>query len=312
MKGSTVVFILDGSIDFEGAYDKTEDLNRFPWVGKLNDFICEVSQCELNQLKFVDNFYTRLYQFFSDVTDNDHSIAGPLMQQFSEKFPKAARGKDEADSFDCLMAEPYRDGFVYIAVWNNEGESLPIECQVVKDQPELYSRNAFLIGKYPLSTKDFISRSKLLFNNLDFHEDIEAGLKDLKAGTYDQFSLQFVYALRTLHEAYEQTKQEVSQNDLDLQLINSHSAIVASTPIACTRESKSKSKFYFDLGNTGEPREYICEFHLKLDRFNDGRIIDQFEKIDGKDLRKNNRLYFGMPMYEGSKRFIVAHIGKHL
>lgn len=308
MKGSTVVLVIGGSLDFDEGFGKTNILDNFPWVEKLHNFISIASKCELNQFKFVDNFYEILLCYFTKVSNQDHSTVGVLLQQFSEKFPKINCTNDQDELLNLIKSEPYNDGFAYFAMDSSKsGIPNSVECE-----NELYRKNANLLGEYPLSISKFFSRSKLLFSNLDFHEDIEDGFSEIKAGRYDEFTHQFVFALQILDETYLLTDIETSQNDKDLKLINAHSVNVAGNPIACTRETKSKHRFSFDIDGTGQSKEYICEFHLKLDRYDTGRIIDQFEKIDGKDRRKNNRVYFGMPIHKGRKRFIVAHMGKHL
>jgi len=204
----------------------------------------------------------------------------------------------------------------YGEVWNGEfigyyGQGKPIPNVhtnlVVNCASSLYALNYKNLGEYPTNEASFINRSKLMFSNISYHENIQSTLSTVKSGNFALYSVEFARTLEALHNAFPKLTNKGHYKP-DLEIIKAESGISGRT-MDCTVQGSDKSalKQDFDIitlsGDVSKHKKLNCEFHLKINFDNQGRkLTNGFY----------NRAYFGLPLINGKKYIALLHLGKHL
>jgi hypothetical protein len=199
----------------------------------------------------------------------------------------------------------FRGGFASVYYQTQQWPSIQATIHV-SSQSNVYELNCLNLERYPLSNINFTARAELLFNNINFHSKFSETLLTVKSGKFEDYTVEFVRAIRALHNAVPKLTAR-GHNPPDLLTISSESGILGRT-MSCTPQGKNKSglnysfDIYLEKEGKFEEVNMSCEYHLKINFDNTG------EKINSDFY---NRAYFGLPLIEGRKRITLAFMGKH-
>lgn len=178
---------------------------------------------------------------------------------------------------------------------------------VVKNNKELLSLNYFNLEEFPINEKSFSDRSKLIFNNINFHNDFEKTLGTVKNNDFKKYSIEFTRSLKTLHNAFPRLTNK-GHNPPDLKIIRDESSKSGRT-MGCTVQGANKQELCnksFEIKcieNLIHIKNNLnCEYHLKIN----------FDNNDQKVNKKfYNRAYFGLPLINNKKYIALLHLGCH-
>lgn len=166
------------------------------------------------------------------------------------------------------------------------------------------SKNSEFIALQHNGKKQFIEWSKLNYNNIDFHSDLESTLDTILAGTYLDYKNLITNSLNSLNQASYEFSTDPQGNQDELIRISEYTSRFGKQ-LSCTRQGANKPKFAFPKTQDGSSEMINCEYHLKVN-WNDR----------GDRLERDNyvRIYFGLKYYDdiGIKKVKLAHIGRHL
>ncbi|WP_440890169.1 hypothetical protein [Vibrio sp. WZ-1] len=212
-----------------------------------------------------------------------------------------------------------------IAVINNQQPTLPRHYSFVLSKtyrwptvaPELHteswsntlSLNSKFIANNHANAEEFISWSKMNYEYLDFHPNLENTLNTIQIGTYTDYKQLLSHGLNTLNQSYHSISTDANQNQADLNII-SHLTHQLGQQLGCSRQGNNKVPTVFKKPSLVTPQgdETInCEYHLKIDIKDNGQPIPRGR---GNPVR----IYFGLKSYNEyeRKQLKLAHMGKHL
>ncbi len=201
----------------------------------------------------------------------------------------------------------FRNSFISVYLQGNSTANAFEQSIIVRCSNELRELNISNLENYPMSEKKFTERAKLLFCNINFHDDFETTLSTVKSGDFKLYSIEFTRALRSLHNAVPNLS-DTGNNQQDLITIRNETAIAGRT-MGCTVQGSNKQglcnksfDIYDHQGNLHSLKNLNCEYHLKIDFDNTGSKLNH-------DLY--NRAYFGLPLLAGKKYIALLHLGKH-
>lgn len=310
VEGSTRIAVISDSLlliddSTQSSFEATQ-LYR-----QLSNFVIESKKCALNSIELVvEKMYPCLQDYFSKLTKDPSFVQILIVEftkHFNEYFSKSILTEDEA--INLVKKEPYNDSYAY-TILNLSGKCEGDFCHLnyVVDSVSLDQFNIDLLKNHPVSEEHFIARSELMFDNLQFHPNTAETLKTVRTGTFKDHTFQIVQSLQTLGYSQSNLSPCISANDADRTQISSWSSKYGANSLSCTGQGSNKPRFNFLLSDSEDELSINCESHLKLNFNNNG------EKIEERDERgsKNNRLYFGIHMHNGTKKLLVAHIGEHL
>ncbi|MDX2370946.1 MAG: hypothetical protein QNK36_21505 [Colwellia sp.] len=205
----------------------------------------------------------------------------------------------------CAEGPIFRGNFasVYFQVdhWPNISEAVH-----VSSSSNLYELNCQNLERYPISNSNFSERAEVLFSNVIFHPKFSETITTVKTGNFEDYSVEFVIALRALHNAVPLLTDK-GHNPPDLTIIKTETGKLGRT-MDCSPQGPNKNGLYYDFKifkdekDNFKKKKINCEYHLKINFDNTG------EKLN-KDYY--NRAYFGLPLIDGKKRIVLAFMGKH-
>lgn len=200
----------------------------------------------------------------------------------------------------------FRNNFISAYLKGNIAYNLE-QAVVVRCFNELRELDISNLKNYPIDEKSFTERAKLLFCNINFHDDFEATLSTVKSGDFKLYSIEFTRALLSLHNAVPKLSN-TGNNQKDLITIRNETAVAGRT-MGCTVQGSNKEglcnksfKIHDHQGDVHSLTNLNCEYHLKIDFDNTGNKLN-------RDLY--NRAYFGLPLLAGKKHIALLHLGKH-
>ncbi|MBQ4878422.1 hypothetical protein J8M21_14510 [Pseudoalteromonas luteoviolacea] len=168
------------------------------------------------------------------------------------------------------------------------------------------SLNSKFIADNHTNVQEFISWSKINYEYLDFHPNLENTLSTIQVGTYTDYKQLLSHGLNALNQSYHLISTEANQNQADLNII-SHLTHQLGHQLNCSRQGRNKIPTVFNKPNSAEDETINCEYHLKIDTTDNRHPIP---RGTGNPVR----IYFGLKSYNEyeRKQFKIAHIGKHL
>ncbi|WP_114765306.1 hypothetical protein [Vibrio rhodolitus] len=201
---------------------------------------------------------------------------------------------------------PRHYSFVLCSTYNWPAVSPDLHTNSWSDTLTLNSK---FIANNHANVKEFVSWSKLNYEYLDFHPNLESTLRTIQVGTYQDYKLLLSHGLNTLNQSYHLISTDANQNQADLNVI-SHLTDQLGQQLNCSRQGSNKVPTEFKKPNLVLPagNETInCEYHLKIDTRDNGQPIPYGR---GNPVR----IYFGLKSYAEyeRKQFKLAHMGKHL
>lgn len=207
-------------------------------------------------------------------------------------------------------AENYKNPFpiIYLfvcednSIWPNLDESA-----YTNNWSHTSTLNSKLICEITNDLEGFVDLCRKNFEFIDFHDDIISTIKTIPGDFHKDFIISILHALNVLNQAYHKISTEPNKNLQDLQTIVQLSDTLG-LRLNCTRQGSNKveREFDFPVETNRNGKEIInCEYHLKIDNYDNGQPIASNNKV---------RIYFGLKSYNElpRKRMTVAHIGKHL
>jgi hypothetical protein len=307
------------SISFGSAYSVPDLINCDEiedFIGMLGKAIQSFNVSKFNKIEFAKDLFDFKIngQAFQDRLLKAVNDDFGLFSGFLDQIDKSIGGnrsdhrytqtmQDEIASQDYLTL-PYKYSY-------SQGESgIPSPLNsIVTSYADACNHNSRHFKKGIADATSFTEKAILVYEHIDFHEDLPKTLATIKQGTLMDYLDVFSHALNTLNQAYHVISIDPAKNDDDLILIRTVSGRLGKT-LDCSGEAKRKPKRSFPKKNIlpSSPIEYEeinCEYHLKLNYDNNGRRLPN---------KYFNRAYFGLKWSESANRkeIKLAHLGAHL
>lgn len=295
--------ITDSFDDVDISFEELEDLIKS--VPKYNNI--KVTKDLLDYVINGDNLDDILYEI-SNYSDSEYGVYLSELERIISSF-KSALYTDEVVGY-AISGLSYLGDFVAYYDESNRWLNVPDKLKISNSQ-ELFDLNYNNLGEFPIDNVSFSTRAQLMFYNIDFHPDFKDTLLTVKNGDFKAYSIEFVRALRALHDAMPKFTAK-GHNPPDLAIIASESAILG-RKMGCSFQGKNKKNLKYNFTIKGDDgvdyslMDLNCEYHLKINYDNNGKRIAEKHK----GLKMYNRAYFGLPLLAGKKRIALAFLGCH-
>ncbi|MBL4829036.1 MAG: hypothetical protein JKY55_03985 [Aliivibrio sp.] len=260
-------------------------------------------------LEYVDNGH-KLDDVLFDASNNDLMLYQEYLKMFEKVISPYVGYHDTQEIVniitnqeDQIQDRHFSRHYGYISpdtyTWPNIDNKL-----LTHSWSNTLNLNSEFISQYHTNSRQFIEWSKLNYEYIDFHYDIESTLHTVKQGTYLDYKNLFSHAMNTLNQAFHEISNDSNQNEQDLGVISRISGQLDRT-LTCTRQRKNKVKWDFIHPISNESEEINCEYHFKINWTDQGLGLHKKKKV---------RIYFGLKSYNDieRKQFKLAHMGKHL
>lgn len=202
--------------------------------------------------------------------------------------------------------DPFPVVYLYVCESNNIWPNLN-KSKYTYNWSHTLTLNSKLILEVSNDLDSFVDLCRKNFEFIEFHDEILTTIKSIQGADYRDVIVTIIHALNVLNQAYHIISTDPNQNLQDLNTIVQLSNSLG-LRLDCTRQGSNKVERDFILPPETKKcgREVInCEYHLKIDNYDNGQPITQYNKV---------RIYFGLKSYDElpRKRVTIAHIGKHL
>lgn len=169
----------------------------------------------------------------------------------------------------------------------------------VKDEQDIIEFSKYVLRNNTLNSKQYSEAFEGIYRNLIFHpeyndlDNITGGCDNFLEGIFEMFDQM------NIHEPQD------GDTKPDIDYLNTKIKFTTCEEGGAKKHRKDEDKLDFDFTINGVKKSYNCEYHCKLEYFD-----NQYKR---GHYHNDNRMYFGFYKPDvGKNKFLIAHLGDHL